>query len=423
MPRVPLFPLPPLPALPGLPPLPALPGLPPLPALPPLLVALAALTVLAACGSDAGTRTDDRETTDLEVQVPEWTGVVGLEIGRSGGPDPYLLGQIAGIEVDAEGRVYVSDGQAHEIRVFSADGEFLHAAGGAGAGPGELSRPCCLALDLEGYLWVRDTGNGRYNRYRPEPGALVFTGQRGMAHGDANFGARTTFGPDGLLVDVGHRADPATGRRPMVRHHTDAAGAVVREEAIATPGLEELGAFTVERGTPEERSTFFFYPPFGPSHLVAHGPGGGWAEALGSTYEVRWFGPGGEARPTIRVPGAQGAPVGEAERAAAEERTREQLQGVGANPMEARFRTPDRKPPLVGLYLDAEGRLWVQRSVTGGEPSRAEIFGTDGRLEARASWPAGVSFLYGVLRGEEAWGTGRNADGAPVVVRIDWVAR
>jgi hypothetical protein len=388
-----------------------------------ILAVLAVLAVVPACGGDDGTAGEGRDVTDLDAAVPEWTGAVGLGIGRSEGPEPYLLGQISGIEVDAEGRVYVADGQAHEIRVFSPQGEFLHAAGGSGAGPGELSRPCCLALDPEGHLWVRDTGNGRYNQYRPETGALVWVGQRGMAHGDPNFGARTTFGPDGLLVDVGNRADPATSQRQIIRHHTDAAGAVVREEAIATPGLDELGAFTVERRTPEERSTFYFYPPFGPSHLVAHGPGGGWAEALGSAYEVRWYGPGGEARPVIRVPGARGAPVGESERAAAEERTRQQLEGAGVNPSEARFRTPERKPPLVGLHLDTEGRLWVQRSVTEGEASRAEIFGTDGRLVARATWPAGISFVNGVLRGDHAWGTSRTTDGAPMVVRIDWAGR
>lgn len=384
---------------------------------------LAVLAVLAGC--NAGDRAGERGqgTTDLNVDVPEWVGSVALEIGRSEGPAPYLLGWISGIEEDEDGRVYVVDGQAHEIRVFSPEGEFLHAAGGAGAGPGELTRPCCLALDPEGDLWVRDTGNGRYNRYRPESGALAFEGQRGMAHGDSNYGARTSFGPDGLLVDVGHRADPATGRHQMIRHHTNAAGEVVREEVITPPEPEELGVFSVERVTPEGRTTFFFYPPFGPTHLVAHGPGGGWAEAVGSAFDVRWYGPGGEPRPGLQVPDALGAPVGEAERTAAEARTREQLAGVGANENDARFRTAERKPPLVALHLDAEGRLWVQRSVTGGEANRAEIFGTDGRLVARATWPAGISFANGVFRADHAWGTSRNAEGAPVVVRVDWETR
>ncbi len=98
---------------------------------------------------------------------------------------------------------------------------------------------------------------------------------------------------------------------------------------------------------------------------LAHGEGGGWAEALGSVYEIRWFEPDGQARPTIRV--------------------------------------PERKPPLVGLHLDAEGRLWVERSVTADEDRRAEVFGPDGRLVARATWPAGVSLGPGLIRGQCPW--------------------
>ena len=380
------------------------------------LAPILALGLLWGCGSEEG---PSGPVTDLSLDVPAWTGSVVMEIGRDPADGPYLLGQVTGVAVDSEGRVHVADGLAHEVRVFDSDGRFLEAAGGAGSGPGELLRPCCLAVDGEGRLWVRDTGNARYNLYRWYAGALGFVEQRGMVHPDPNFGPRTTFGPDGELVDVGHRVDPASGGRVLVRHHVGASGTVLREDSVPTASADELGAFVVERTSGENRSSFFFYPPFGPGHFVAHGPGGGWATALGSTYRVTWWDALGVPRPEIHVPAAQGAPVGSVEGAEAEARIADQLGSLGVNLSESRFRVPERKPPITGLFFDTAGWLWVERSVGEGEDPRAEVFGPDGRLRARASWPRGVRLRDGVVFRDRAWAPALR-DGMPVVVRLSW---
>mgnify|MGYP006289858271 CR=1 FL=1 len=63
-----------------------------------------------------------------------------MSIGTAEGEPEYQFGQIAGIDVGADGRIYVIDQQAQEVRVFGPDGGYLNTIGQAGSGPGELSQ-------------------------------------------------------------------------------------------------------------------------------------------------------------------------------------------------------------------------------------------------------------------------------------------
>ena len=88
-----------------------------------------------------------------------------LRIGTalSGGPEEF--GVVSGLEVDGEGRIYVSDILAHDIRVFHPDGTFSHAFGKRGEGPGELDTPWGVLLDQRGRVWVREARNMRFSLF------------------------------------------------------------------------------------------------------------------------------------------------------------------------------------------------------------------------------------------------------------------
>ncbi len=72
------------------------------------------------------------------------------------------LGSPEGIAADGEGRLYVSDGQIHTVRVFDASGKALREIGKRGgpyAGPYDPERmvnPRGLAAALNGWLWVAE---------------------------------------------------------------------------------------------------------------------------------------------------------------------------------------------------------------------------------------------------------------------------
>jgi len=63
-----------------------------------------------------------------------WRVSEDLRIGTLEGTGPDLFGQIDALEVDRDGRIWVLEGQAQELRVFGRDGRWLRTIGGRAAG-------------------------------------------------------------------------------------------------------------------------------------------------------------------------------------------------------------------------------------------------------------------------------------------------
>lgn len=112
-------------------------------------LATAALLFLTACGESGGDwqgTVTDSAGVEIVMNAGDglwgpgdaWTVEQELVIGTAEGEPAYQFGQIAGIDVGEDGRIYVIDQQAQEVRVFSPEGEYVRIIGQGGAGPGEL---------------------------------------------------------------------------------------------------------------------------------------------------------------------------------------------------------------------------------------------------------------------------------------------
>ena len=349
-------------------------------------------------------------------EAPELAGRVELGIGTLEGPEETTFGRVTGLAVDGEGRIYVADGQAHEIRVFDAAGGFLHRFGRRGGGPGELEAPCCLALGPDGLLWVRDGGNARYATFALGSDSAQASGTVRFQHGDANFHAPLTFDEAGRLVDVGHRAGEGGAIR-QVRFHVDGQGQTARE--VELPDDLDGGNPHTVAGAGGAR--FFLYQPFGPVQLAAHGPGGTWAVANSGRYEVRWAAPDGTER-TVGRPEQLGPPLTDAERARGEERIADMLGRFQLSRGALPFDVPERHPPLRSLFFDQEGRLWVELSTPAGEARRAEVHDPSGGLAATVAWPRDVTFRPPLGWVEDGMAVGVRTDslGVQEVVRLSF---
>lgn len=148
---------------------------------------LAALLPLAACDRPGGGGEWTGSVTDSAgVQIvsnpgegiwseeDRWRVVEELAIGVASGNPELEFGLIAGVDVDDQGRIFVLDQQASRVRVFSPEGDFLHAFGRPGQGPDELSQAAgALLIDREGNLLVPDLLNQRLARFTPEGEALA----------------------------------------------------------------------------------------------------------------------------------------------------------------------------------------------------------------------------------------------------------
>jgi len=356
------------------------------------------------------------ETPDAA--VPTLVGTIDLQIGAEAGEAAYMFGRVSGIAADAAGRIFVADAQADEIRVFDSDGVFQYAFGGAGQGPGEIDGPCCLSFGPGGLLWVRDVGNARYQGFDVRGGRSEYAASVAMRQRSPNRNAPLNFDDQGNLIDVGDRPDPDAAdlfTAFTVRLHLSAEGDIVSEESFTEPDPGE-GMHTVDRDSGPGQARMFFWQPFGPAPLTAHGPDR-WALAVSSRYSVSLFRSGAEPLEIIRDPGAE-IPLTAAERESAEARIARDLERAGLAPGQLPYGVPDAKPPLRGLFFDRERNLWVELTVADSADREAEVFDTDGRYVGRRVWPAGVNLGNGWVSGNTALGRLTDENGVVKVVRV-----
>ncbi|HET6463678.1 MAG TPA: 6-bladed beta-propeller [Candidatus Krumholzibacteria bacterium] len=67
-------------------------------------------------------------------------------VGGDSDAEGEAFGSIYDLTVDADGNVYILDGQAVEVRMFSRDGAYIRAFGREGEGPGEFRYPMGVVM-------------------------------------------------------------------------------------------------------------------------------------------------------------------------------------------------------------------------------------------------------------------------------------
>ncbi|MFQ5487379.1 MAG: 6-bladed beta-propeller [Gammaproteobacteria bacterium] len=101
-----------------------------------------------------------------------------------GGFGAGLLQRPVGLARDAvSGRVFVADSQAHDIKVFDRQGNFLETWGRRGEGQGEFNAPTYLTF-AGGRLYVTDTLNSRIQVFDGAGRFIRSVGRRGLFLGD-----------------------------------------------------------------------------------------------------------------------------------------------------------------------------------------------------------------------------------------------
>lgn len=328
---------------------------------------------------------------------------------------PEAFGRISGLIEDATGRIYVADHQASDIRVFAPDGQYVYSFGGEGAGPGELSGPCCLAWAPDSSLWIRDGGNQRYSGFRVEDSSAAFLASIGMVHGDNSYSAPVTFTPEGDLVDVGHRRT-ANGDRELIRFVIDSNGEVTEAGALTRASVEALGGHTVTRSIPQGQARYYFYQPYSARDLVTHGPHGKWAHGISSAYEITLW----QGDSTRQIVGEAASPrLSSEERESAIRRMEDDAARAGLSIDRLPYGVPESKPPLQAIFFDASGRLWVELSQADGLPRVADVWHSDGTLAQRVQWPGDIALAQPGWVGEHsALGVRRDSLGVEYVVRL-----
>lgn len=154
---------------------------------------VAALFVLGACdasGEDGAEAGSPWQGYELERAI----GEAGDAVGRLRDP--------MGVDVDAQGRIWVADTGNARVQVFEPDGSSATVAGEG------FTRPVDVAVTREGRVWIADLGADRVRCLRVDGGACSVPDVEMPA--PSGVGARDRVGPLATQL-YGHRVVSASG--------------------------------------------------------------------------------------------------------------------------------------------------------------------------------------------------------------------
>ncbi len=387
-------------------------------------VALIAGACRASSNSDLGTWVAERDTVGDTVTVRTVSGSVWgkpatlveeLAIGEIDGRDEYMLGQIQDMAIDAQGGIYVFDGQVPALRYYHADGKYVRTLGGAGSGPGEYRDASLgLAVRRDGRIVMRDPRNSRLNVYNADG---TPADQWSVSSGLFTAQAMVLDTADQAYLKILQEPPQANKAWRIGLLHLDDKGHIV--DTIPDP---------VIAGESESGGGRFL-----PSKVWAWSPLGYLVVGVTDAYHFEVRGPGKRVTRIERtVPAVQVLPEERAEYEAVNDWMRKN---------QGRFMTsemppiPATKAPYRGFLIGERGRIWVRRSVTAehmdsGQPTKPDrpppinwvepavydVFEPDGRYLGEVHVPRHTSL--DVIRGDSAWGTRTGDQGELYIVRL-----
>jgi len=321
---------------------------------------------------------------------------VDLKFGSREGNDPNVtFGALRGIQAASDGTIYVLDEQAAEVRVFDFSGEYLRTIVRRGEGPGEIGSANGILLSGDTLLWVHDTRQwtimgvdpaGEEVRRFDKPVMGFGYIWNGAFDNRGRYWRPTTHGDD----DPGYPPPPGLSlwsERHYYKSYDLSDGAT--DSVYVGEASFRAYAYTTPTG-------WGFLPlPFEAAELIEVNPSGGFWRAHTASYRIVRTGERGDTLAVIEA----GLPI---QRVTDEDRTAYVENIVDDRPDlrreadEVAALMPDIKPILEGLFVDDEGRLWVERVTPRGAPAFYDRYSEDGdylgsvRLAFEAAGPIWV---------------------------------
>ena len=127
------------------------------------------------------------------ISVFDAEGAFRYHWGRYGDDDGLLSGP-SGIAFDSNNNLWVVDSLNHRVQCFRQQGPFISKFGTQGSGDGELEMPWGLCIDNNQDIYVADWGNTRVQKFSPDGKLLV------IFEGTSD-GVGSLKGPSGVAVD------------------------------------------------------------------------------------------------------------------------------------------------------------------------------------------------------------------------------
>ena len=330
--------------------------------------------------------------------------------------DSVTLGDVRGMAVGPDGRVFVWDHVTPTIWLYDATGRVVRRVGRTGAGPGEYDGINGIAVRSDGHLIAWDAGNARLNVYDAQGEAV--TSWRLPITG--------TYMSNAVTADAQNRVWlNASGRLVYDANGTLADSVAVPRYSTDTPLLRaRREGMSQGMGVPYATRSLSATSPLG---FIVSGPGRPYA--VNAQHNGR----------PLRIEREVAAvPVPEAERS--QQRARIEFSMERVQP-DWRWDAPDiptEKPPYSGFAVGSDGRIWVSLHVESEEfepelpreprpdappvvrfrakEHRWDVFEPDGRYLGRVKAPRELTAY--AMRGDTVWGVLRDDNDVPAIVKM-----
>ena len=120
-----------------------------------------------------------------------------LGLWGSAGESDGGFNRPSGIAVDHQDNLFVVDSMNHRVQKFTKDGAYLAKWDGPGSQEGQFDSPWGIAIDHEGYVYVADHKNHRVQKFTPDGEHLATFGSPGAGPGQLNYPSDVAVDPEG----------------------------------------------------------------------------------------------------------------------------------------------------------------------------------------------------------------------------------
>ena len=120
-----------------------------------------------------------------------------LSLWGSPGEGDGQFNHPSGIAIDGEDNLYIVDSLNHRVQKLTKDGQFLAKWGSFGTDDGEFSSPWGITVDHQGYVYVADHSNHRVQKFTPEGEFVAKFGSHGAGRGQLNRPTDVAVDPEG----------------------------------------------------------------------------------------------------------------------------------------------------------------------------------------------------------------------------------
>jgi len=301
-------------------------------------------------------------------------------LGAVDGDPDLAFGDVRGVDAGTDGRIYVLDYLASEIRAFDSMGVFLHKVASKGEGPGELGGANGMILVGDTILWVQDHSKWMMIGLDPEGEELARVPMHVLSYGYVWEGTVDNQGriwKSDSHFDQEDAYEPREGLNEVTVHlflksldtSTNAVDSVYLGDDIGRQYVQNVGNGRWHLGI-----------PFNPNRMTTVDPDGGFWQVHTAAYRVARLDEVGDTTLVLEVD-VDPLPVEPSERAAHIDRIGERGPRFQRTAEELAELIPETKPLIQRLIVDDEGRLWVERTGREGDKPLYDIFDRHGDFQ------------------------------------------